>query len=560
MDPFSAGMFASIGSAFKFADIAVRIAEVGSENAVFVRAIQIVRSDLEEVERLLIVTSVQARLAATPGKLPWVKTAINNTRCALNDIGKWVERARVEQETTGSVRFETRVRWIFNDHEKLVNRQAELSTCHQQLSNVLGYLVCMENLPTSPVPREYGSVDCFDDILSRHQRTSGPNRSNFRFDAINEGNDGESLDMATTGSVLAPHSRPISNPGTWSKRTMPLATIPDRRVSEPPSSLPPMTSPPGSPPPTYAVAVSSGRAQLNTYLGVLRPAMVRGHNSISQHADLKTVSSPENDHLWAYRANFNDVAVPELAGGSVSFSGTNSAGPVNPYEFCATPTASTSATYRGSQTTSEDLVEMLGDLHFRAELPNNEANPSSDNRSQVRARPGQTELSRLRYTQLGERTTSDMSPMLNRRPVPMNAVSDPLLTVNELPSSLAINTANMKLRKGEESTLSLPTLDSLTIEQPPHTVYRPPTASQPHTHTCENKNRALKSSPPPPSHPVFNQYAAAFSADSTSSWGLDTQPQPQSQTPSIRSPQHGPATTRMQRQKQTMDLLRSIGT
>jgi hypothetical protein len=68
MDPLSAGMFASIGSAFKFADVAVRIAEVGSENAVFVRTIYVVRSDLEEVERLLSLEPVRKKLAATPGK------------------------------------------------------------------------------------------------------------------------------------------------------------------------------------------------------------------------------------------------------------------------------------------------------------------------------------------------------------------------------------------------------------------------------------------------------------------------------------------------------------
>ncbi|KAJ4404492.1 hypothetical protein N0V91_005836 [Didymella pomorum] len=144
MDPLSAGMFASIGSAFKFADVAVRIAEVGSENAVFVRTICVVRSDLEEVERLLSLETVRQKLDATPGKLPWIVNALHNTRYGLNEIGKWVERARVEQESTGSIKFDTRVRWVFSDHEKLVNRKTELSTCHQQLSNILGYLIGLE--------------------------------------------------------------------------------------------------------------------------------------------------------------------------------------------------------------------------------------------------------------------------------------------------------------------------------------------------------------------------------------------------------------------------------
>jgi hypothetical protein len=177
MEPFSAGMFASIGSALKFADVAVRIAEVGSENAVFVRTIQVVRSDLEEVERLWSLDAVQKKLAGTPGKLPWIKTAILNTRSALNEIGRWVERARVEHETTGSIKFDTRVRWVFNDHEKLLNRKTELLTCHQQLSNVLGYLMRLEYVPVNPAPPEYENLDCFDEILSRHRRATGPKTS-----------------------------------------------------------------------------------------------------------------------------------------------------------------------------------------------------------------------------------------------------------------------------------------------------------------------------------------------------------------------------------------------
>ena len=181
MDPLSASLFTSIGSAFKFADVAVRVAEVGSENAVFVRAIQVVRSDLEEVERLLSQTSVQQKLALTHGKIHWIKTAIKNTRNALNEIGRWVERARVEQESTGSIRFDTRVRWVFSDHEKLVNRKIELSTCHQQLSNVLGYLIGLEGAPVHTTLQEPGDAS-YDDIVARHRRSIRPQVQNDNYD------------------------------------------------------------------------------------------------------------------------------------------------------------------------------------------------------------------------------------------------------------------------------------------------------------------------------------------------------------------------------------------
>ena len=170
-EPISIGaIFASISSAFKFADLAIRVAEVGSENEVFVRTIRVVRDDLNEVERLLNADSVQRKVTSIPGKLPWVRSAIMNTKSALNEIGRWVERARSEQESTGNISFETRVRWVFNDHEKLMNRKTELSTCHQQLSNVLSYLIRLEDIPVTPEAPDYVDTTFFDDILSRHRR------------------------------------------------------------------------------------------------------------------------------------------------------------------------------------------------------------------------------------------------------------------------------------------------------------------------------------------------------------------------------------------------------
>jgi hypothetical protein len=169
-DPISLGaVFAGIGSAFKFADLAIRIAEVGSENEVFVRTIRVVRDDLNEVERLLNVTSVQRNLTGIPGKLPWIKGAVINTKSALNEIGKWVERARSEKESTGTIHFDTRVKWVFSDHEKLLNRKTELTTCHQQLLNVLNYLAGLEEGFMTSEPPQYTDTT-FDEILSRHRQ------------------------------------------------------------------------------------------------------------------------------------------------------------------------------------------------------------------------------------------------------------------------------------------------------------------------------------------------------------------------------------------------------
>ena len=150
----------------------MRLYGVESENGVFVRMIQRVRLDLEETERLLLVPSVKEKLISIPGKLPWIKGVVLSTKGALNEIGRWVERVRADKDGYGSVSFENKVRWVFNDQEKLVHRSMELRTSHQTLSTVLGYLTPLEQT-TTPLPAgppAYEDVTFFDDFLSPRQK------------------------------------------------------------------------------------------------------------------------------------------------------------------------------------------------------------------------------------------------------------------------------------------------------------------------------------------------------------------------------------------------------
>ncbi|KAF2794197.1 hypothetical protein K505DRAFT_219621, partial [Melanomma pulvis-pyrius CBS 109.77] len=164
MDSFSV-FFSRLNSLFTSADFVVRVGEVGPENEVFVRTIQVVRNDLNETQRLLGVKSIQKKLISTPSKLEWIKGAIYSTKSALNDIGKWVERARVDQQAIGKVKSDKKARYVFNDHEKLLDRKTELSACHQQLSNVLSFLVPLEEVPVSVGPPTYHATTFFDDVL-----------------------------------------------------------------------------------------------------------------------------------------------------------------------------------------------------------------------------------------------------------------------------------------------------------------------------------------------------------------------------------------------------------
>ncbi|PSN68285.1 hypothetical protein BS50DRAFT_573209 [Corynespora cassiicola Philippines] len=149
MEPISgsfaiSGVFAGINTLFKFGEYALRLAEVDDETGVFIRMIDVVRDDLRESERLLSLKHIHESLVRNRPKYEWVKKSLNNTRWSLSDIGKWVERARMEKETK-RIEFKTRVLWVIKDHEKVVTRTKQLSVCHQQLSSVLACLVPLDN-------------------------------------------------------------------------------------------------------------------------------------------------------------------------------------------------------------------------------------------------------------------------------------------------------------------------------------------------------------------------------------------------------------------------------
>jgi hypothetical protein len=193
-EPISAaGAFAFLNSCFKLAEYAVKLYGVESENGVFVRLIQRVRLDLEETQRLLSVPSVKTKLISTPEKLPWIKGSVLSTKAALNEIGRWVERVRAEKQGFGNVSFETRVRWVFNDQEKLVTRSMELRTSHQTLSTVLAYLTPLEQSDAAmgADPPKYNDVTFFDDLLSPRQKRM--KAQNTGVDGINPRTDIEGI-------------------------------------------------------------------------------------------------------------------------------------------------------------------------------------------------------------------------------------------------------------------------------------------------------------------------------------------------------------------------------
>jgi len=143
MDPFSVGggvrlASSSITAAFKLVEFGLKLKAVSEENLIFLRLIDRVRQDLEEVraER----ASKTAYLATAVTKRSWVDAAIADAEAALIDIGKLVEGTRVDLERARSVGMKNRLEWALYNHDKFVTRQAGLDTCHRSLLAVLTFL------------------------------------------------------------------------------------------------------------------------------------------------------------------------------------------------------------------------------------------------------------------------------------------------------------------------------------------------------------------------------------------------------------------------------------
>ena len=283
--------------------------------------------------------------------------------------------------------------------------------------------------------------------------------------------------------------------------------------------------------------------------------------AFSQTADSKVASSYAHDSTWAYRSNLDGMAVPELAGDTVLFSATNTAGPVNPYELATGVGKMASSNSRKAQKPCDNLTEMLGDLRFPVELPSNDPGPPPGYPPRIRADSDQVGLARSTHTQSCRRTTSETPPSVHRRPLPANALSDSLLTVHELSPSFATQNTETAISSMAQRSVGLAPSASELFSDDVHQSYmkqrRPYTAQQPQWSTVSPGLMSTRYySAPPPVPYTLNEQAAAFSANSTSSWGLDTQPK----VPKAPSAQEPATTTRMHSQKRVMDLLGSIGT
>lgn len=137
----------ALGGAYKVGEFlykAKRLKDVGPANAVYVRLINRVRADLDEVKRLLTVPEVKVALEANPPKAKWVYGAMRDVRGALEVISPLTERVASDTEDGRRVGVRHRVYWLLSEKEKLENREKELNVAHASLTEVIGFLTALE--------------------------------------------------------------------------------------------------------------------------------------------------------------------------------------------------------------------------------------------------------------------------------------------------------------------------------------------------------------------------------------------------------------------------------
>lgn len=165
---------AALGGVYKLSEFmyrAKRLRDVGPSNAVYVRIIGRVRSDLDEVRRLLSVREVHDALESNPEKSKWVYGCMRDVRGALENITPHTERVGGDIAEGRRVGVRHRVYWLLSEKEKLENREKELAVAHASLTEVIGFLSGLEPIdaPKPKPKKEEKTKDTHIDIDIRRE-------------------------------------------------------------------------------------------------------------------------------------------------------------------------------------------------------------------------------------------------------------------------------------------------------------------------------------------------------------------------------------------------------
>ncbi|KAF2497222.1 hypothetical protein BU16DRAFT_560531 [Lophium mytilinum] len=195
-DPGSSSIFTAISTIFGFVDFVTALKEVSDDNRVFISLIERVRHDVDEAFRLRRCRRVADHFASFPRERNWIDGTIMDVQRALNDLGLYVENARIDMDGRVEVKMKNKFEWVLRNQQKLITRQIALSTCHQSLMIAVQAMQGVEmdlrlgasddSSPTLLVPGR-GSGEMTEDShlgpYSRRKRRSFSTRSDLQMNA-----------------------------------------------------------------------------------------------------------------------------------------------------------------------------------------------------------------------------------------------------------------------------------------------------------------------------------------------------------------------------------------
>lgn len=395
----------------------------------------------------MAVGSVRTKLAQTPERLPWIRSCIENTTSALEEIGRWVDYGSVGQHRNVLDQSQ-KIRHILKDRERLADRKSELMVCHQQLSNVLSFLNRLEDLPSTKELPTYQDTTYFDDIVSRHRRSTGQAQLGDGSPKVFLGDSNRMTSYPANNSSCSANQNSFLSEAPYTQDTSTtdavkstlrslcgqMQAMPNHLDYKPYNSgyqSPP--SLPNSPPPTYASAEQCSHRpgtspeDAKRHLSIDRLSRGNSRPSLSEGCDDVYITSSIQKDTWTYMYPERHQAPVELAGDTL-MSGTNSDGPVNPYAFHPTAPNLTPRPHVFQDKKMETFSELLGDVSLAVELPGSE--PAVTPRHSPRP-SSQTSNCGPPTSQIYNTTCALELPAIpRRRPIVSQTVSEPTAIAN----------------------------------------------------------------------------------------------------------------------------------
>lgn len=322
-----------------------------------------------------------------------------------------------------------------------------------------------------------------------------------------------------------------------------------------------LPSAPSSPPPAYASVISAidrderptpNDRKAITYEGPSR--YNQGYPDIERKSPKTNMKYEKQEEVRAYRQSYQDIVIPELTGDTVCMRGTNTQGPVNPFELAAPFTVHQSPV--ASKTIDDqDISELLGDLSFAHELPSCEPDPGPP--PGYPPRPPKMSISqgpnvsssKLRNRRNNWESLPELPAMTRRRPVTTHANTDSGL----MPPSEKNPSCEMPLRRpmsaGQVNSHQLPPFPSFRQR---------PSARQSYVTPSGHHNEATFP------HDSQQYLGASVNSRTVSRPLSDHQRDTHSACSEADRPlveaSRDPSLARMHRQKNMLNLLGSLGT